>query len=660
MNRDLYERIVIKKEHRKYRKALPDMAESFAKEGLSPRERMARRFEAAAAAETPVVLPGETISLLRTVTGLPDVLTQAEWAEIRKSNFVHELGYYSNLTVDYAYILQKGLLACREEGDEFAKREIDALLDLCDRYRAAEEAAGNAAAAELLRWVPRCAPESYPEALQMVRIVSYALWLEGNYHNTLGRFDRYMFPYLRRDMEAGKLSRAEALELTEEFFLSLNRDSDLYPGIQQGDDGQSLMLGGRDRDGKGGFNLLSELCIEASGNLCLIDPKINVRVDKDTPREIFTLCSGLTAKGLGFPQYSNDDIVLPGLEKLGYAPEDAADYTVAACWEFIIPHVGMDIPNVAALSFPKAVDTCLHRDLPGAPSYEAFEEAVKREVAENAAALCKSVGKPWFVPSPLLECFMHLPEDGPKYRNFGMHGVGLSTAADSLVSVKEHIFEKKDVTKERLIAGVDSDFADDPELLHLLRYETPKLGAGSGEAERCLTVLLDTFAEELSCHRNPYGGVWRPGTGSAMFYLRFAEDIPASPDGRRKGEPLAANYSVSLFAKPDGPFSLIRAMTAPDLTKTVNGGPLTVEFHSSVFAAPEALEAVGDFVRSFIQLGGHQLQLNSVNADTLKDAQLHPENYPQLIVRIWGWSAYFTELDKPYQDHVIRRQEYSL
>ena len=145
-----------------------------------------------------------------------------------------------------------------------------------------------------------------------------------------------------------------------------------------------------------------------------------------------------------------------------------------------------------------------------------------------------------------------------------------------------------------------------------------------------------------------------------MFYLWSADEIGASPDGRRRGESLGANYSISLFARPDGPFSVVQSMTRPDLTKTINGGPLTLEFHDTMFKAPDATAKVGQFVKQYILHGGHQLQLNAVNADTLRAAQKDPEAYRQLIVRIWGWSAYFVELDRCYQDHVIARQEYSL
>lgn len=656
MNQKLYNTIVIDKSHRSLRRELPEIAEEYAAAGLSPEERMTRRFEWICQEQEPVFLDDEKICFLRTTKTLPDIFTQQEWDEIRDKHYIHELGYSSNLTVDYARVLNNGLLALKEDADEYGQRMIDALLCLAERYRVAAIKSGREEIAAVLKQVPAYGATSFHEALQSLRIVNFALWLEGDYHNTLGRFDQYLYPFLEKDMEAGVLTKEGALELVEEFFLSLNRDSDLYPGVQQGDNGQSLMLAGKTKDGSYGFNLLSELSLTASRELKLIDPKINIRVDKDTPDEVYTMCSELTKVGLGFPQYSNDDVVLPGLVELGYAPEDAVEYTVAACWEFIIPSVGRDVANIGALSVPKVVDTCLHRDLAGCKTAEEFYAALKKEIQDNCDVICDGVKDLWFIPSP----FQNLLMDAPKYQNFGIHSVGLSTAADSLTSIVQHVFEEKDVTVERMLQGVDTDFVKDPELLHMLRYETPKLGTNSEKADDNLVWLLEAIADALKGKKNCCGGVFRAGTGSAMYYLWSADEIGASADGRRKGEPFAANYSISLFTRTDGPFSLLRSMTKPDLSRTINGGPLTLEFHDTIFKTPEAVAQVGQYVKQFVLLGGHQLQLNAVNADTLKDAQEHPEKYPQLIVRIWGWSAYFVELDRAYQDHVIARQEYSL
>jgi formate C-acetyltransferase len=143
-----------------------------------------------------------------------------------------------------------------------------------------------------------------------------------------------------------------------------------------------------------------------------------------------------------------------------------------------------------------------------------------------------------------------------------------------------------------------------------------------------------------------------------MYYVWSAAEIGATPDGRRKGEWFGANFSPSLFARVAGPLSVVKSFTTPHLRRVVNGGPLTMEFHSTLFDGAESQAKVSQLIRLFIGRGGHQLQLNAVNKDILLEAQAHPERYGNLIVRVWGWSAYFVELDRDYQDHIIRRQEY--
>ena len=183
------------------------------------------------------------------------------------------------------------------------------------------------------------------------------------------------------------------------------------------------------------------------------------------------------------------------------------------------------------------------------------------------------------------------------------------------------------------------------------------MGNNIDYVDQIASRLLRDFAISLKGKVNDRSGIFRAGTGSAMYFLWHARDIPATPDGRKKGEGLAANYSPSLFSRCKGPVSIIKSFTKPDLKLTINGGPLTLELQDTVFRSKESMYKVAMLVKSFVDLGGHELQLNSVNRETLLDAQKHPEYYHNLIVRVWGWSGYFVELDKEYQDHIIQRME---
>ncbi|MFA6948578.1 MAG: pyruvate formate lyase family protein [Eubacteriales bacterium] len=656
--------------HRALRTTLDwDLAGEFSARGLCPEERMTERFERLCAAQTPRIFAGEQIVFTRSTVGMPDVFTPDEWAEIKSKHYIHELGFLSNVTPDYSRVLSRGLLAVREGAGEYARRDIDALLSLSDRYRDEAVRQGRSDIAETLDIVPRYPARTLRQSLQFFRIVHFAMWLDGSYHVTCGRFDKYMYPYYRHDIDAGIYTGDELLTLMRDFFLSFNKDSDLYVGVQQGDNGQSMVLGGIDADGHDVWSGLSELCLRASAENRLIDPKINMRVSKAAPPQRYIAGSRLTAVGMGFPQYSNDDVVIPGLERLGYSRDDARDYGVAACWEFIVPGGGADIANIAALSFPRVIDRALHSSLERCGDIAQFEEAVREEIFAECSAMCDSIKDVWFSPAPFMSLFFDTPlgdiSRGSRYNNFGMHGTGLATAADSIAAIAKYVFADKTISARALIEAVDSDFAEHSELLPILRYEAPKMGinmpdGSENPADAAACFLLSSFADALDGRRNCRGGIWRAGTGSAMYYLWHAREIGASPDGRRAGEAFGTNYSPSLFARTDGPVSVIRSFTAPRLIRNINGGPLTLEFDASIFKTEDALEKVASLVRFYIERGGHQLQLNSVSRETLLDAQAHPEKYRRLIVRIWGWSAYFVELDREYQDHVIARREFTV
>lgn len=683
--RNMVDFFVIQKAQRAYRQPEEDvyrLAREFVAAQMPAMERSAMRLRNVLDREEPVVFPDERIAFTRTVQTIPTIFLEEELEEIKQNHWIHERGDVCNISVDYTRLLDTGLVPKREEltermreweceGNEEKARYcslqigiLDSVLALAARYREKAVQVGNETVARTLARVPAYAPENFLEALQMLRILHFVMWCGGNYHNTVGRFDQYMYPYFRRDMDKEIYDEESALELLEEFFLSFNRDSDLYPGMQQGDNGQSMVLGGLNEDGSDSYNPLSELCLHASLELKLIDPKINLRVHKNTPIETYVLGSQLTKQGLGFPQYSNDDIVIPGLLNLGYEKKDAYNYVVAACWEFIIPGTAMDIPNIGALSFTQAVSEAVEQKLSQCGDFEAFYEQVRRNIYSQADGLCEKVKNVYLFPAPFVSLMMEGCvekatdiSEGCKYNNYGFHGTGIATAADSLAAVKKNVFEEKKVDAEALKRALEKDFEGDEQLCNLLRWEAPKMGNNDDYVDEFACRLLDDFADALAGRRNDRGGIFRAGTGSAMYYVWHTKDVPATPDGRHRGEGLGCNYSPSLFSRCSGPVSIMQSFSKPDLRRFINGGPLTLELHDTVFRTAESVEKVATLVKSFMDMGGHQLQLNAVNRDTMLDAQRHPENYRNLIVRVWGWSGYFIELDKEYQDHIICRME---
>ncbi len=661
---------------------LADLNEKFKAEGVPAVERSARMLRALLDAECPIIIEGETIVATRTITRIPSIFTEAEWEEIRSKHTLHERGTISNLSPDYEGIVADGLgkrkaaiearmedATLTEEQKQFlaaAKASIEAVQAFILKYKACAEKAGLTKVAEVLGAIHSEGAKTLHEALQLLRIVHFALWESDCYHNTLGRFDQYIYPYYKSDIESGRITDEEAFDLITEFFLTCNKDSDLYVGMQQGDNGQSLVLGGRDAEGNCLFNEVSKMCLKASYDLNLIDPKINLRCDSNTPLEIYKLGAELTKRGLGFPQYDNDDVVIPGLMKLGYSEEDAHNYVVAACWEFIIPKNGMEIPNIDALSFAEIVSEAVNH-LGDYSTYEEFYAYIVSKINEECKRITSSHDNLYIAPAPFLSTFMGGTiekakdiSEGGILNNYGVHGTGLSTAADSLAAIKKYYFEEKSIGLEELMDALKNNFVGHEALQDKLRNEAPKMGLDNDEADAIGTALLNSFAEGLKGYRNERGGIWRAGTGTAMYYIFHAKDLPATPDGRNAGEVLPANFTPSMFLKQNGPVSVMRSFAKPDLQNVVNGGPLTIELDESIFRNEETIEKLAMLIRSFIRFGGHQLQLNTLDREKLLDAKAHPELHRNLIVRVWGWSGYFVELDECYQDHIIERIKYKL
>jgi formate C-acetyltransferase len=661
------------REYRKYRMAtLPDIEAECKAKNLSPMQRVAWSFKRLCELEMPVIEAGEKIVFTRTTPR-------------------YKFSNLGNICADWGMLLSQGLLARRAvavaskerlagnaTAAEFLDAAIltsDAVLDLASRYAAQARKQGRDDIAAILEQVPAKPARTFHEALQSLRFCHSMNWLEGHPHMGLGRFDQYLWPYLQADLAAGRETRESAKELITEFFLMLNRDTDLYPGVQQGDNGQSLMLGGVKRDGTDAVNELTKMVLEVSLDVNMIDPKINLRINKNTDLDLLMLATRLTRLGLGFPQYENDDVVIPALAKHGYDLEDARDYTVAACWEFIIPGKGMEIPNINALSFPYAADKGIREGLAAGDDFDGILERTAKNIREQVNTYvnnwrnCKLDPAPFY--SVLIDDALEQGKDlsvGAKYNNFGIHGACSSNAADALAAVKKFVFEEKSVDRGELVNALITNYEGHEPLRKKLAEEGPKVGNNDDETDAILVKLFDYFADACEAIKdNGRGGIVRPGTGTAMYYVWLARNnncpepvVGATADGRHKGDFFSSSLAPSPGTRIRGPFSVLQTYSKINYQRICNGGPITMELSDTVFRDDESIRKVAMLVRTFVDLGCQQFQLNTLNVATLRDAKIHPEKHRNLIVRVWGWSGYFCELAEEYQDHIIQRNVYSM
>ncbi|MDR3361688.1 MAG: hypothetical protein LBO64_02435 [Desulfovibrio sp.] len=653
--------------------------------------RSARVLEMLCRSERPLLFPGEQIAYCRSNGHIPGWYDQEEAvAQTGKPAGTFFL-MLNNVCPNWSLLLNEGLVGRRRVAEHGLRKAagrqkiflesvliaIDAVKELAGRYAEEARRTGNHTVASILDKVPFQPAGTFHEALQSLRFMSSMLILNGYYQFGFGRLDQYLFPFYQRDTAAGRLNRSGAAGLLAEFFISLNKDSDLYFGVQQGDNGQSLMLGGVRPDGTSGINDLTYMAMEVSRDLKLIDPKINLRVDSRTPDDLLQLGAQLTEAGLGFPQYANDEIVVPALVRKGYSLEDARDYTVAACWEFIIPGKGLDTVNLGAVSFPAAVDNALRRMARvNRPSMENLHAEVRAALKEQIIAIFTR-RRLAYVPSPLASTLFDGAlesgrdvSDSALYRNFGLHGAASAEGADALAAIA-CLLEGGERTLEQVVDALNTNFAHDEALYEMLRTAPPKTGNADRRADDELAFLFRAFADvcEEAEKEGLSGGRWiRPGTGSAQFYVLLSGSFPwlveptvgATADGRKKGEPFSSSLAPANGAQVLGPLSVLRSFSVIDYSRVMNGGPITMELAPSVFNAQDAYAKLASLIRFFVQTGNQQLQINLLGRETLLDAVKHPERHRNLIVRVWGWSGYFCELAPEFQKQIITRHSYSI
>lgn len=334
----------------------------------------------------------------------------------------------------------------------------------------------------------------------------------------------------------------------------------------------------------------------------------------------------------------------------------------------------MEVLNIGAVSFPAAVDRAI-RD--GLEAGETFREILKRagvNIEQQVTNLADAYNRLLLPPAPyysvlMSDCLEHGQDlsHGARYVNFGIHGAGSANAADALAVVQRFVFDERRVSPRELLVALEANYEGHEELRNLLADHGPKTGNNDEAVDALLVQLFDFFADACEAYgRTAVGGILRPGTGSAMYYVWLARGqermrepvVGATADGRRAGEMLSANLAPAPGINVLGPISMLQSYAKLNYRRVCNGGPITMELADTVFRSKESVRKVALLVRAFAQLGCQQLQLNTLNVDTLLDAKAHPSRHRNLIVRVWGWSGYFCELGPEYQDHIIARHVY--
>ncbi|MGD2201305.1 MAG: pyruvate formate lyase family protein [Candidatus Bathyarchaeota archaeon] len=518
---------------------------------------------------------------------------------------------------------------------------------------------------EVCKRIAERPPSSFWEALQLHWFTHLINHTQGAHQ--MGRFDQYMWSFLEEDLKARVLTREEALELLECLWFKYASYTDL-----DADNLQNLILSGQTPDGRDATNPLSYMCLDITDRLDLIDPKVSVRVHRETPEGFLRKICEIIAKGRYQPGVYNDEAIIPALVGAGIPLEDARDYTNDGCSEILI----QGKTNPWAYEARVRLLSCLERVTERIMELDTFSElmdALEDEIGiavSMAVAGCNilQAGVPRISPNPFvsatvegcIEKALDITEGGAVYNTSAVCASGVADAADSLTALKKFVFEKDAVRKEDLLQALSHDFKGDERLRLMLLNRAPKFGNDNDYVDSIATGLVETLASEVTKHRNPRGGNYILGLFSYGMYIGHGMMTAATPDGRKAGEGISPNFSPAPGRDRKGPFAVLKSTTKVDQSLTPNGNALDITIHPSVLRGPKGVEKMMAFIMAMVELGGMQVQFNVVDTEVLRAAQAEPEKYAYLTVRLWGFPAYFVRLPREFQDHLIARTSHSL
>ena len=578
----------------------------------------------------------------------------------------------------------KAMLVSCEAAIEFSKSIAEKTKEMVDSERDVKRKELYKEKLKTLEKVPVYPADTFIEAIQSLWVVQMLAWMEGNHYLGFGRLDQYLYPYYKRDLEEKRITRDRAYGIILDFFKQLDAELDMRNHQIYGDTGQTIVVGGLKPDGSDGTNELSYMFLRAREEFRGLDPKVLVRVHSSTPEGFFSEACQLSRMGMGYPTFCNDEVIVEALNLFGYPIEDARDYTVGGCWEPIIPGKSYDIPNTGKVVFLKCLEAAMNagmsfinpsqrigiskRRLTQYDNFEQLMEALKLEITHRIKEVVAQANQYFFLEfmaSPFLSIIVDnciekgidISEGGAKYNNWGILGASLANCADAMLVIKRVIFEEKSMGAEEVLQVLKHDYHE-CEALRQRFIRFPKFGNDIDEVDIIAKDVAEFFCEEVRRMKNRYGCNFKPALASENGYIMASKDIGASADGRRAKSPYGVNFSSSLGLDKCGPTALIKSCTKIDLKKAANGAVIDIKFHPMTISGEVGLEKFAALIKGFIALGGFQIQFNIVSRDTLLNAQKNPERYGDLIVRVWGFSAYFVRLPEEYQEHIIARTEH--
>ena len=500
---------------------------------------------------------------------------------------------------------------------------------------------------------------TFYEALQRILFFNQLLWQTYHGLNGLGRLDMILYPYYKQDIESGIISKIEARNLLREFLLQLHKFYELKSNMLLGDTGQIIILGGKAENGQYQDNELTYLFIELIKELQLPDPKLLVRVCSTTPRKIIEKSLECIQTGIGCPLFANDDVIIDKLINFGYQKSDAYTYTTSACWEPYIAGKSLDQNNLKSINFMKPFETLLKQEkLEQIKTKEELIKKYKEYLNKYINVFVKQIEKmKWqkdyilsLVMDECIENNLDIGEGGSLYNHYGFTGVGLSNLINSIMNIDELVFKNKEITFEKINEIRKENFKNQNQLLNRLKTQGKKYGTDDEEVIDITNDIIRYTTKIMNQYINPLGGKYKFGL-SAPTYIEASKNFSASFDGRKQSEPFGVHISSD---SSNSYTELIQFASKLDYGENRFNGNV-VDFFVSPNFIQDNFEKFVDFLCFSIKVGFFEMQMNVVSSKTLIEARKNPEKFPNLIVRVWGFSAYFKDLPEEYKDYLIER-----
>jgi len=540
--------------------------------------------------------------------------------------------------------------------------------------------------------VPAEAPRTFREALQYYWLVHVGVTTELNPWDAFnpGRLDQHLYPFYRREIDAGTLTPERAAELLGAFWVKFhNHPAPPKTGVTSKEsntyvDFALINLGGVRPDGSDAVNELSYLILDVIEDLRLLQPSSMVQLSKKNPDRFIKRALQIVKTGFGQPSIFNTDAIVQELIRQGKSIHDARCGGASGCIEagafgrecYILTGY-FNLPKVLEITLNDGVDPRTGKTIgiaTGDPrQFESFDElfaAFERQLRHFVDIKIRGNNvieriNAKYMPVPFLsllidDCIANGKDynaGGARYNTSYIQGVGLGSVTDALTALKVHVFEKRTLTMAAMLEALATNFDSDPALRTRLVEKTPKYGNDDDTADDVMREVFEAYFAAVNERPNAKGGVHRINLLPTTCHVYFGSVIGALPDGRLAGKPLSEGISPVQGADRNGPTAVVKSAAKIDHIRT-GGTLLNQKFIPQILADREGIDKLAHLVRAYFKLDGHHIQFNVVDGKTLRKAQQEPENYRDLIVRVAGYSDYFVDLTSELQEEVIQRTEH--